>query len=797
MREAIPPGAQSTPSDPPQASEERYRDLFENSPVPIWEEDMSGIARIFEELRAAGVGDLESHRREHPDVAQRCAEAVRVVDVNRAAVAMHRAGSKADLIAGLLETFVPESFDAYRQQLVALWNRRTAHQTQAVVRTLAGEPRQVTVSVKVSPGHEDALSRVLVTLVDVTEQQRAEAAIRESERRYREVFENSSDAMYVLEVCADGRFRNLDVNPAFERSTGLTAAEVIGKYQEDTVDAETALVVSEKYRRCIERGAPVEEEAELNLPSGRKSYQSTLVPVRDDGGRIYRIVGISRDVTELKRSLAEIGDLYNNAPCGYHSLDASGTLVRVNDTELQWLGYRRDELVGTRRFQELLTPASREAFEHVFRSFLERGSLRDLEVELVRKDGSILPVMLSSTAERDLSGRLVMSRATLVDITQRRKVEEQLRQAQKLEAVGRLASGVAHDFNNVLTVILTAGADIVETMSEGHPLRGEAKEILAAAERARTLTRQLLAFSHRQQVEPRVFDLDQVIARMDKMLRRIIGEDIELVVTSDGRPHHVRADPGQIEQVILNLAVNARDAMPGGGRLVLETRRAPGGEAPADVSGEAGERVMLAVADDGTGMTPDVVMHLFEPFFTTKERGRGTGLGLSTVYGIVKQSGGEILVETEPGRGSTFRVYLPMGTGTPESLLDEVAGQSPEGGHEVVLLTEDDPLVRTLVVRSLRRLGYTVLEAADGEQAMRIASTGTRIDLLATDVVMPRMGGVELASRMRALLPELRVLFLSGYANENAPLASGPGTAFLQKPFTAEGLSRKVRELLG
>jgi two-component system, cell cycle sensor histidine kinase and response regulator CckA len=506
---------------------------------------------------------------------------------------------------------------------------------------------------------------------------------------------------------------------------------------------------------------------------------------------------VASRTSELERSLKEIKDLYDHAPCGYHSLDSSGTYVRINDTELQWLGYRREEIVGRVRFAELLTPRNCMTFDENYEWFKRTGCVRDLEFEMVRKDGSILPVMLSATAVRDQDGQFIMTRSTLVDLTERRKVEEKLRQAMKLEAVGRLAGGVAHDFNNLLTVILSASVELAEVLEPHHPLQEEAAAIATAAQRAAALTRQLLTFSRRQRVEPRVIDLDQVIVGMERMLRRIIGEDIELKTVSDAGPHRILADPGQIDQVLLNLAVNARDAMPNGGQLLIETSTLLAMDERAQASGlEPRSSVLLSIRDEGVGMGSDVVAHLFEPFFTTKEQGKGTGLGLSTVYGIVKQSGGEIRVETAPGQGTRFLIYLPMVREAAASVTPQRPAAALAHGGESVLVAEDDPAVRRMVVQILRRSGYSVLEASNGEEALEVALGAGRVDLLVTDAVMPRLGGAALAERLRKKRPSLRVLFISGYSTEGARLEAGKGISFLQKPFTPSLLAIKVRELL-
>ncbi len=381
------------------------------------------------------------------------------------------------------------------------------------------------------------------------------------------------------------------------------------------------------------------------------------------------------------------------------------------------------------------------------------------------------------------------------------RLEQQLRQAQKMEAVGRLAGGVAHDFNNLLTVINGYAEMIIARAAVGSPDRADAEEILQAGERAAALSRQLLAFSRKQILAPRVLSLNAVVSGIERMLRRLMGEDIEIVTALDGGLVNVRADPGQIEQVLMNLAVNARDAMPNGGRLLLETanvvldeefRRSHPGAA-------TGPHAMLGVSDTGTGMDAETQAHLFEPFFTTKEPGKGSGLGLSTVYGIVKQSGGSIRVYSEPGKGAVFKVYLPRVDAPASAPGPAARPPGPLRGTETILLVEDADGIRKLMYEILREQGYALLLAADGNEAFRLVEQHPEtIHLLLTDVVLPGMGGPAIAHRARALRPAIRVLFTSGYTDrgvvENGAIEPGPN--FLQKPFTAEELGRKVREVL-
>jgi nitrogen-specific signal transduction histidine kinase/CheY-like chemotaxis protein len=389
------------------------------------------------------------------------------------------------------------------------------------------------------------------------------------------------------------------------------------------------------------------------------------------------------------------------------------------------------------------------------------------------------------------------------DITQRRQLEEQLRQAQKIEAVGRLAGGVAHDFNNLLNVITGYGQMVFRRLPDG-PEREKTKAILQAAERAAGLTRQLLAFSRKQVLEPKVLDLNAVVGGMDEMLRRLIGEDIELHTQLAPSLGRTKADPGQLEQVLMNLVVNARDAMPRGGRLTLQTANAVMDDTYIrdHLGARPGRYVMLAVCDNGLGMDPETQKHIFEPFFTTKEKGKGTGLGLATVYGIVKQSEGYIWVESAPGAGTTVKVYLPRVEAEPaaEEVRRPAVPEELPRGTETVLLVEDEDMVRRMTREVLEGAGYRVLEASSGFEALRVsAGHDGNLDLLLTDVVMPGMSGRELSERLAPVRPTMKVLYMSGHTDD-AIFHHGvtqAGTGFLQKPFTPDALERRVRELLG
>jgi len=509
----------------------------------------------------------------------------------------------------------------------------------------------------------------------------------------------------------------------------------------------------------------------------------------------------------LQKSEERFRELYDNAPVGYHEYDKEGCITQVNRTELEMLGYTAEEMLGQPVWKFIVEKESQERVKDKLAG--DRSPVRIFERTYRKKDGSTFPVLIEDRILRDSEGRVTGIRSTIQDITEQKRIEkeaaaleEQLHQSQKMEAIGQLAGGIAHDFNNLLTVIKGYSKLSLSELREGDPLKENIEEIHKASQRAEDLTRQLLAFSRRQILDFKVLDLNTFIQDLDKMLHRILGEDIELVTLLAEDLEKVKTDPGQIEQVIMNLSVNARDAMPTGGKLTIETANVELDEeyARVHIGVPPGHYVMLSVSDTGVGMSPEVKEHIFEPFFTTKEKGKGTGLGLSTVYGIVKQNKGHIWFDSESGKGTTFRIYLPKVEEEVDFLhqRDEI-GSLPKG-NETVLLVEDELPVRNLVAHVLRDQGYRVLVATNGEEALSTAQEygADRIHLLLTDVVMPQMGGKELADQLKTLKPNIKVLFISGYT-DNAIVHHGvlnPGTNFLQKPFSPDALVRKVREVL-
>jgi two-component system, cell cycle sensor histidine kinase and response regulator CckA len=534
----------------------------------------------------------------------------------------------------------------------------------------------------------------------------------------------------------------------------------------------------------------LDDEA-LAVKAVRAGAQDYLVKGRVDGDLLVRSMRYAterwRAVEALERREEHYRSLIEHSLDLISILNVDGTIRYVSPSHERVLGYRLDELVG----QNVFAFIHPDDLAGIKESFARGDGAASLESRFRHKDGSWR--MLESFGRNlshvpGVSGLVVNSR----DVTDRKRLEEQLHHSQRLEAVGRLAGGVAHDFNNLLMVITGYSQMLLDGMHAGDPARTDLEQVVKASERATDLTRQLLAFSRRQVVRPAILSLNVLVHDMDRMLRRVIGEDVELIASFAPDLKTVRADPGQLEQVVLNVAVNARDAMPNGGKLTLETANVEVTDefARTHAAPKVGHYVMLSMRDTGFGMDAEVLTRLFEPFFTTKEN--GTGLGLSTSYGIIKQSGGDIWVDSKPGHGTTFRIYLPVVEELAEPV--EAPRESPAlRGAETILLVEDEDGVRRVVETMLKRHGYNVLSSASCSDAMSLAERyAGPIHLLITDVVMPGMSGRTMAESLTARRPETKVLYVSGYGG---PLESDISSGFLQKPFSTEELALKIRAL--
>jgi PAS domain S-box-containing protein len=545
------------------------------------------------------------------------------------------------------------------------------------------------------------------------------------------------------------------------------------------------------------------------LPDGGIRHVETIAdPIKDKRGQIVSVVGAIQDVSErkladdvLRGSQERLRFALQATGLGQWDWDLTTNVVEFWPEWKRQIGYEPDEIPNRyEEWESRLHPDDRERVLTALRAYLDgRQPEYSLEFRLRHKNGTYRWIYTRGAALRDASGRQTHMIGCHLDITERKQLEEQYRQAQKMQAIGQLAGGIAHDFNNLLTVI-EGNAELVGVqLGPAHRSQRDIDEIRAATKSAASLTRQLLAFSRPQILKPQVLDVDQVLGRMQNLLGRLIGENITLLMNRSASSR-VTADPGQIEQVIINLAVNARDAMPNGGRLLIETMDVDldATYAAQHRGSSLGKHVLIAVSDTGVGMDETTLAHLFEPFFTTKPAGQGTGLGLATVYGIVKQSGGSIWVYSEPGRGSTFKIYLPVATVNAEPGPPPADAQVLRG-TETVLVIEAQAGVRTLIEKTLHRFGYTVIASATGSEVMAAAlAYEGPIHLMLTDVILPGASGRETARRVLAVRPDVRVLYMSGYTDD-AIVQHGvldPGHAFIQKPFTAENLLRRIREVL-
>jgi two-component system, cell cycle sensor histidine kinase and response regulator CckA len=544
-----------------------------------------------------------------------------------------------------------------------------------------------------------------------------------------------------------------------------------------------------------------------NVGGVLQTYLSTKGPLRSMNGEIIGLVGISRDITDRKRAEEEIykseqrlrGHV-EHTPLAVIEWDLEFRVTSWNPAAERIFGYSREEAIG-KHGSITVPPQFREHVDRVWADLLnQKGGARSTN-DNITKDGRTISCEWYNTPLVDDSGRVLGVASLVQDVTERVVLEDRLRQSQKMEAVGRLAGGVAHDFNNLLTVILGYTQLLMDGLPAGSRLAEGTAQIKSAADRAAGITRQLLAFSRKQVRSPRLIDLNNVMLNLDTMLRRLIGEDIEVLTVPAADLGTVKADPGQIEQVLMNLALNARDAMPTGGKLTLETSNVQLDDAYTREhrSVEPGRYVMLAVSDTGVGMSPETMAHIFEPFYTTKEPGKGTGLGLSTVYGVVKASGGYVWVYSELGHGTTFKIYLPRVDQPAQPLTGENRPTGVQRGTETILLVEDDPQLNQLASSVLTHCGYKVLAAANPEEGLAVCRTHPHeIHLLVTDVVMPKMNGRQLAEQVARIRPSVKLLYVSGYTS-NAIVHYGvldAGLWFLPKPFSLAALVAKVREVL-
>jgi len=735
-----------------------------------------------------------------------------VLDVNRTAWEMY--GCTREEMLGQSAALFSDGDPPFSPQDAKLWIQRAVEEGPQIFEWRAKRRDDLRFWVEVALRRCEIAGKtcVLASVRDITERRRMEEIWHASEQRFRLIMEHAQDGIGMCErveyTTPDGthRFRRKLVfcNDRFVEMAGRSRDELL-KCPDLTQYTRSNISPGEQAQLHQRRdaGQSYSGVSSWTRPDGKENYFEWISVPLHIGGKLYTLE-MDRDITQRRRSEQEMllqSSALEAAANGIVITDRSGCIVWINPAFTRLTGCEAADAIGR-------NPRFLKSGQHPRRFYQEmwdtilNGHVWHGEIVNKRKDGVLYTEEQTITPVYGSSGQVTHFIAVKQDVTDRCRMEEQLRQTNKLEAIGRLAGGVAHDFNNILTAIMGYNEIMLRQLPQYDPLRREAVEIEKSAYRAAQLTRQLLAFSSKQVLQPTTLNINQIVTEMGHMLHRILGDDILLRTALTDPIGSIRADPSQIEQVILNLAINASDAMSHGGTLTIATSHASLGEdyTSSHFDAKPGDYVLLSVTDTGVGMTPEVQAHLFEPFFTTKEDGHATGLGLATAFGIVKQSGGHIIVYSEPLRGTCIKVYLPRLPGEPvPSKLKPISTSLPRG-TETILVVEDEPPLRSLATTVLREQGYTVMAASNGIEALSLLSERPALKphMILTDVVMPQMGGRDLVAKLRQATPALKVLYTSGYTRD-VLIQEGveeENTAFLQKPYTPTTLARRIRELL-
>jgi PAS domain S-box-containing protein len=631
-------------------------------------------------------------------------------------------------------------------------------------------------------------------------QTRTEQALRASELSYRRLFEAAKDGILILEADT-GRIS--DVNPFLTEMLGFSHDELVGTPIWELGPFRDIVSNKTKFEQLQQQGYVRNENLPLETRDGRKIAVEFVSNVYQAGDRNVIQCNI-RDITERDAAEKERSRLAAIIECSDETIitkSADGIVISWNHGAEKQYGYTAEEMIG-RSVSILFPPDHYQEYLQIMKRVRKGEAVPSFDTVRRRKDGTLINASVNITPIEARHGEVVGASKNSHDITRIKKLEAKFIEAQKMEVIGQLAGGVAHDFNNILAVIMGCSELITSKLGADSPLRKYTEEIRHTSVRAAGLTRQLLVFSRKQTVQPVVLDLNDVVKDLDPMLRRLIDENIDMTSVPGNQIGRVKADSGYVGQVLMNLVVNARDAMPNGGKLTIATTNVTLDEnyARTHTGAIPGDYVMLSVSDTGTGMTDEVKAHLFEAFFTTKPKGKGTGLGLATCQTIVQQSGGHIGVDSEVGKGTTFKIYLPRVEQPLDASVSPISEDPLPRGTETLLVVEDDPSVRGLASAILQAQGYTVLRAANGQEGLRVAGEhkGKPLRLVITDVVMPVMNGKVMAEWLKTTYPDLKILFTSGYTDD-AIAQHGvlePGVAFLPKPYSPAALTRKVREML-
>ena len=669
---------------------------------------------------------------------------------------------------------------------------------------IAKNGKRVDVSLTVSPVLDPGGSIIGGSSIarDITARKAGREALRKAN-------ETSVYASPIPIIAADASRRVTIWNPAAEELFGWSEKDVVG-HAMPIIPPEEVAAAAALHQRLMSGNTVTGLEVRRRKRDGSVVAVSlSATPLWDASNKVRGIIGFLTDITERKRAEEALRaaeekyrGIFENALEGVYQSTPDGKYISANPALARMFGFDSpQELIDTRNDitnQEYVTPQSRADF---VRELEIRGVVRSFEYQAYRRDGKAIWVSANAHAVRNSEGHILYFEGTVQDITQSRELEQQLRQMQKIEAVGRLAGGVAHDFNNILMAISSYADLLYGKTPEGDARRRYIDEISKATDRAASLTQGLLAFSRKQVISPKVLDLNALVAQQTEMLKRLIPENIELHFLPAESLGRVKVDPGQVDQIVMNLVINARDATPNGGKILIETsnQELDRTDSGPQSSAQSGSYVMIAISDNGCGMSAETQAHVFEPFFTTKEQGKGTGLGLAIVFGIVKQSGGHIFLHSQPDHGSTFKIYLPRVEDAAEADDIDISGVS-FNGNEIILLVEDEDAVRESASEYLAEHGYTVLKAKHGPEALEIAEQHkSPIHVMLTDLIMPQMSGRELSERIASIHPETKVLFMSGYSNNllSNEQVLDPKHALLQKPFRLSVLGKRITETLG